>query len=552
MRGLLALWIAANASAQGLWERRSDYPVSVTEVSAAAIDGKAYVVCGLSPQGSISSLFIYDPKYDRWTQGADLPIPGGADHCNVAAAGGKLYVLGAIRIGTSFVDGNTYEYDPAVDRWRTVARMSRPRGASGVAAVGAKIYVAGGLNPAASVADFEVLDTVTMQWTRLTDMPTARDHLTAQAINGRVYAIAGRNGPDLNVNEEFDPATGQWRARAPIPTARGGLASGTIFNRIQVFGGEGQSGTPDNTFRENEEYDPVNNTWRTLAPMPTPRHGLYGVTLDDRIIAPSGGPRAGASYSTVVEALYLPPAAPPQIAAGGVLNAASSRPSFAPGSLVTLFGARLSQGEQAATRFPLPLAMNGVAVRVNGSAIPLLYVGPSQVNFLLPHDLPGGVPVITVSNAGAESPAAVVGPNDLRTDSAPGIFTLSPEGQGAIVIAGTGLVARAANDGISRPARRGEVVELYGTGLGAVTNPPPAGQPASATNLSQTIGTTIVTIGSSRAQVLFSGLTPGLAGVYQVNARVPADAPTGSRIPVTVNVDEQGLLSNSVTMAIAE
>jgi uncharacterized protein (TIGR03437 family) len=552
MRCLLALFVAAYASGQGFWERRADYPIPATEVSAAAINGKVYVVCGLTPQGSINSLYIYDPKYDSWTQGADLPIPGGSDHCNVAAAGGRLYVLGAIRIGSSFVDGNTYEYDPALDRWRIVARMSKPRGASGVAAIGTKIYVSGGLDPATSVADCEVFDTVALQWTQLPNMLTARDHLTSQAINGKLYAIAGRNGPDLNSNEEFDPATGQWRSRAPIPTARAGLASGTVFNRIQVFGGEGQSGTPEKTFQQNEEYNPADNTWRALASMPTPRHGLYGATLDDRIFAPSGGPRAGASYSTVVEAFHLPPAAPPQIAAMGVVNAASFQSSFAPGSLVALFGMRLSQSEQAATRFPLPSAMNGVAVRVNGTAVPLLYVGPGQINFLLPHDVGPGVPLITVSNAGSESLAAVVGPNDLRTDSAPGIFTLSSDGQGAILIAGTGLVARATRDAFSRPARRGEVVEIYCTGLGPVSNPPLAGQPASAMNLSQTIGKAIVTIGSSRAEVLFAGLAPGLAGVYQVNAKVPADSPVGVRIPVAINVNEQGLLSNTVIMAIVE
>jgi hypothetical protein len=70
--------------------------------------------------------------------------------------------------------------------------MNAPRGASGVAAIGTKIYVAGGLAAAGSVGAFEVFDTATRMWTRLPDLPTARDHLTAQAINGRIYAIAGR------------------------------------------------------------------------------------------------------------------------------------------------------------------------------------------------------------------------------------------------------------------------------------------------------------------------------------------------------------------------
>lgn len=542
--------IAPVASAQGIWERRADFPVTATEVSAAALDGKAYVVCGLTAQGSLNSLYIYDPRSDTWTQGSSVPIAGGADHCNVAAANGKVYLLGAIRIGSAFVDGATYEYDPGADRWRVVARMGAPRGASGVAAIGTKIYVAGGLNPGSSVADFEVFDTATLQWARLPDMPTARDHLTAQASGGRFYAIAGRRAADLNANEEFNPATSTWRPRAPIPTARGGVASGAIYGRIQVFGGEGNSGTPESTFRQNEEYDPAMDTWRSLAPMPTPRHGFYGVTIDDRIFAPSGGPIAGANYSNITEAFYLPPSTAPRINA--IANSASFERIIAPGSLVSIFGTGLSQGEQFAARFPLPRQMNGVAVRVNGAPAPLLYVSPGQINFFLPYDVSAAPPAITVVNAGIESPVAMAGPNDLRSDSAPGIFTLSPDGQGAILIAGTGLIARAVRDTRSRPARRGELIEIYATGLGQVSNAPPSGAPALVNPLSQTNGATIVTIGSSRAQVLFSGLAPGLSGVYQVNAKVPDNAPIGPQVPVTINVNEQGLLSNVVIMAISE
>jgi hypothetical protein len=93
--------------AQGVWERRATYPISATEVSAAEIDGKVYAVCGLTADGPTNGLFIYDPSRDVWSAGAPAPVAD--DHCNVAAANGKLYLLGAIRIGSSLADGNTYE-----------------------------------------------------------------------------------------------------------------------------------------------------------------------------------------------------------------------------------------------------------------------------------------------------------------------------------------------------------------------------------------------------------------------------------------------------------
>jgi uncharacterized protein (TIGR03437 family) len=555
MERILVPWIlalmaqSAFSQSAGVWERRAPYPVPSTEVSGAAIAGFVYVVCGLTPQGSSSRLFRYDPRADTWVERAAVPIDGGADHCNVAAAGGKLYVLGAIRIGSTFIEGATWEYDPAQDRWQNVGRMNTPRGASGVAVAGTNIYVAGGLAATGSVADFETFDTATRQWRRLPDMPTARDHLTAQVIGGRFYAIAGRRTGDLTANEEYDPTTNRWRARAPIPTARGGLGSGTLDNRIQVFGGEGNSGTPEGTFAQNEEYDPATDTWRSLAAMPTPRHGLYGITVGRALFAPSGGPRARANYTDVHEAFFLPPSQPPSIDAGRLGNAASGRQPFAPGSLITLYGNGLAPAAQVAGKTPLPLQMNAVTVKLNGSPIPLYSVAPEQISGLVPLDVVT-VSSILVSYAGSESSAVQLGTNAFRSDAAPGIFTLSPDGQGAVVIGGAGLIARSPVDAQSRPVRRGEIIEIYATGLGAVSNPPAFGDAGAADPLSRTLGATIAVVGTSRATVLYSGLAPGLPGVYQVNAVVPQDAPTGDRVPLTIQVNEQGLPSNTVTIAV--
>lgn len=547
----LAAVLSVTAAAQGLWERRAPYPISATEVSAASLDGRVYAVCGLVAGRSVSSLYIYNPRHDEWSEGAPLPVAGGADHCNVAVAAGRLYVLGAIRIGSAFVDGDTHEYDPASNRWQVVGRMPTARGASGVAAIGSRIYVAGGLAGGVSVATFEVFDAATRQWSRLPDMPTARDHLTAQAANGKFYAIAGRAGREFTANEEYDPSTGLWTTRAPIPTQRGGLGSGTIGGRIQVFGGEGASGTPEGTYRQNEEYDPSTDTWRSLAPMPTPRHGLYGATLDGRIFTPSGGPRAGGFFSDAHEVFYLPPSPAPLVSAAELRNAASAEPlALSPGGVVSMFGERLSFGEQEFTRFPAPAQMNAVVVRVDQTPLPLFYAGPTQVNFLLPHQLPVGPARITLFNVGVASATLEV----MLLDNAPGIFslTLDGRGQGAILNAGTALVARASGDTLSRAPRRGEYVEIYSTGLGRVSNPPGPGQAATANPFSETLLTPVVTMGGARAVIQFSGLAPGLAGVYQVNAQVPMTAPVGAAVPVTIRMGEDGRVSNTVTMAVAE
>ena len=60
------------------------------------------------------------------------------------------------------------------------------------------------------------------------------------------------------------------------------------------------------TFAEHEAYGPVTGTWTTLPPLPTPRHGLGVVTLDDAIYVASGGPVPGATFSNVLEIFRLP------------------------------------------------------------------------------------------------------------------------------------------------------------------------------------------------------------------------------------------------------
>jgi uncharacterized protein (TIGR03437 family) len=76
-------------------------------------------------------------------------------------------------------------------------------------------------------------------------------------------------------------------------------------------------------------------------------------------------------------------------------------------------------------------------------------------------------------------------------------------GQGAILDTSYRLVDS------SNPASAGSaILQIYCTGLGAVTYQPPSGSPPGG-QLSQTTTTPTVTIGGVQAQVLFSGLAPG-------------------------------------------
>ena len=432
--------------------------------------------------------------------------------------------------------------------------MAVPRGASGTAAIGTKIYVAGGQGSPGAGTAFEVFDTVERTWSRLPNMPTSRNHLTAQAVDGKFYAIAGRSGginSVLTANEEYDPATNTWTSRALIPTARGGLGSGVIGGRIQVIGGEGPSGTPEATFEHNEEYNPATDTWHTLAPMPTPRHGLHGATVIEsetggRLFVPGGGPQAGGTFSSTHEAFFLHASDPPAFEADGVVSAAGFEAKLAPGGIVSLFGSRLSLGDQIATSLPLPTQMNAVSVTINGEPAPLFFVSSGQINFHM-NTLGPGTMRLVVTSAGVASSAVNV-PLAL---SAPSLFTLTQEGrgQGAVLIAGTGLVAGNSPGVPSRPAERGEAIEIFGTGFGFIESTLfSSGAPSRIGQGRPEIAPSI-RVGDVSADLLFSGPAPGLVGVDQVNARIPERAPSGDAVELVVAVGNA--TSNTVTIAIA-
>ncbi len=544
---LLALLTATDASSQsaGLWESRTSLPIAVSEVSAAELDGRLYLACGIAPDGRPSSrMFAYDPAADLWAERAALPYEQGVDHCNLAAAGGKLYFLGGIRLGRGFLTNETLEYDPAADRWTRVSRMAVPRGASGVAVIGEKIYVAGGEAAAESPRELEAFNLATRRWERLPGLPEPRTRLTAQAVGGKLYAIGGRAAGSGDIRGEvfeYDPAARTWRRRAPMPTPRASAASAVVEGRILVFGGETAAGITALA----EAYDPETDEWTALGPMPTARRGLAGAAVESQGLVRAhlvgGGVGDGFAATSAHEVYGSGPSTAPLFSAAAMVDGAAFRPGLAPGSIVSLFGEGLAPAALVATELPLPTRLGGVEVLIAGRPAPLFFVGPGQVNLLLPFDAAGLVEVM-VRNNGVDSARA-----DVQVGAAaPAIFTLdqSGSGQAAALIAGTGMIAGAGG----RAVRAGEAVEIFLTGLGAVSNPPAPGVAASASPLSHSLVTPRVRLGGVEQEVLFAGLSPGFAGVYQVNVIVGEATPTGSA--VVLEADAGGASSNQPTLAV--
>ena len=227
---------------------------------------------------------------------------------------------------------------------------------------------------------------------------------------------------------------------------------------------------------------------------------------------------------------------PPDVNAGGVVNAATYRAQIAPGSLTTIFGANLAQAEYFAGGVPLPLSMGGLTVTVNGILAPILYAGPNQINFQTPYEIQSGTATVHVSVRDETS----VSQHVTAATAAPGIFSY---GDNHAIAQNQDYSL----NGVGNGALPGDYVTVYITGAGAVDNPVATGQAAPITPLSRFTQTVTATVGGLNAPVIFAGLSPGFAGLGQVSVRIP-NLPAGA-YPLIIN--ENGQSSNSAIITVS-
>ena len=275
----------------------------------------------------------------------------------------------------------------------------------------------------------------------------------------------------------------------------------------------------------------------------TPAMGASGVTLLARVSASVGHispPTGGAALSgTVREATADAASAVISILNGARTDLAAET---AAGAWVTLTGTGLADTPSAAATAPYPTILEGTQVLMQNRPLTLSYVSPGQIDAFVPAGMNAGTQQLTVIRDGTRSSGVDV----LVSQVGPGLFSLdgSGQGQGAISVTSTGSLAAP-----EQPAKRGQSISIYCTGLGAVNgNSPQDGEATPLSPLLATSATPKVTIGGVDAPVSFSGLAPTSVGIYVVTVQVPDTVSPGGNVPVMLTIG--GLNSNTVTMAV--
>ena len=233
---------------------------------------------------------------------------------------------------------------------------------------------------------------------------------------------------------------------------------------------------------------------------------------------------------------------PPQAIGGSLatVNAASFGSPVSPGGLASVLGDFPGVSSTPAGSTPLVTQLAGVRVEVNGVAAPLLGVWPTQINFQVPGGTALGSAQIAVGVQGQDVATGTV----QVVSSSPGIFLtdfLSLDRPGAVLTERNQLTDSTVRAG------RNEVIQIFATGAGPLTQSVADGVAAPGYPLAQTMLPPRVFIGSQEAGVEFSGLGTGYVGLWQINARVPDVASITGQVPVVI-VTPEGYASNAVTI----
>jgi uncharacterized protein (TIGR03437 family) len=210
----------------------------------------------------------------------------------------------------------------------------------------------------------------------------------------------------------------------------------------------------------------------------------------------------------------------------GVLNAASLLPGpVSPGGIITLIGSGIGPASEVIVQPPGLTTAGETTVHLDGVPAPLLYAAQNQINAIVPYAVQGKVSArLSISRRGTVLASLVVP----IFAASPGVFTIGSAGVGqAAALNQDGSINSAAN-----PAARGSIAVLYATGAGQTTPPGLDGQ-AAVDVLPKPVLPVSVSAGGIPAELIYAGAAPGfVAGVLQINFRIPLGIPAGPYVSV--------------------
>lgn len=329
--------VSGAAPSEAMWiPNQPPLPFAVQEIYPAEHAGRIHIAGGLLSDGTrvtgVSDRHIAYASGGVTTELA--PLPARRHHPYAVSHKGKLCLLGGfgsdpdrvtwimstdtlVFASTGDTEANGKSYP---GRWSALAPAPEPHAEVVATSLGDRIHIVGGRRPKgaanAAYGDHEdvdrhlVFDPTANTWSKAAPALSARNSAAGAVINGLWHVVGGRsvaNGP-TDAHEVYDAKEDRWRNAAPMPkgSGAGGNAAAVLRDTLYVFGGEYFTGGQGGVHAEVWAYDPKTDAWTEVGKMPTPRHGLGAVTLNQSIWLVGGAKRSsGTETSNAVERFQL-------------------------------------------------------------------------------------------------------------------------------------------------------------------------------------------------------------------------------------------------------
>jgi uncharacterized protein (TIGR03437 family) len=365
----------------------------------------------------------------------------------------------------------------------------------------------------------QVNGNVIVRWNRHPELPVWGDAPFPQDLTQPLVMRFNQNvNISNNVMQATSSLTGAANLSPPSASLRAESSAGSIAVQANVA---------------NFSWAAVSDSvWLTIAAgsSGTGNGTVQYAVAENTTGSPRGGTItiAGVVFNVQQSAVYSPPV----FTAAGVGSAASyASGSVSPGEIAVIFGSNLGPSVLAGAA----LDNNGLVskqiantqVTFDGVAAPIVYVSANQTSVIVPYSVSGTSTRMVVTHNGQSSSPVTVG----VASSVPGLFTADASGKGQGAFSSVDSRPNSAQN----PAVKGSIVTLYATGEGQ-TSPPSVDGKIAVPPYTVPLLQVSVTIDGLPAEVDYKGGAPGeVAGVMQINVRIPAAAHSGN-VPVVLTV----------------
>lgn len=292
--------IKAASSTPFSWKTVAPSPIERSEgPPSAVVNDKLYVFGGFYNElfQATTRSDVYDPATNKWTRIADMPIA--VTHLKAAVDGQTIWFAGGFQgdnPGPAISD--VWKYNVTSDTWSKGPSLPEVRSAGALVRLDRELHYFGGFKADRNTATGEHL-VLSLEggtnWTTAAPLPDPRGHLGGAALGGKIYAIGGARSHhikpvDVNSVHAYDPANNTWTTVASLPTPRSHFESSTTIlnDRLLIVGGR-SSTTGKTALNHVTQYDPTTNTWIALPPLPDELIAPVAQVIGNQIIVANGG-----------------------------------------------------------------------------------------------------------------------------------------------------------------------------------------------------------------------------------------------------------------------